>query len=145
LFLFDFSLFLSFIYFHLNLNIGFESKIQIYFLCLNGCTTTTIQHTIKYLDMLCRNQGPLLGFYFTTLNIYIYIYSHTKITLHYLGKEKKIKEKRESNTRVWWILGKKFYTSKFRVLQYVTMRPFVPCKYYKTFFTNFQCSIPGLL
>jgi hypothetical protein len=24
------------------------------------------------------------------------------------------------------------------------MRPFVPCKYHKTFFTNFQCSIPGL-
>jgi hypothetical protein len=30
-----------------------------------------------------------LGFYFTTLNIYRYIYTHThKITLHYLGKEK---------------------------------------------------------
>jgi hypothetical protein len=26
-------------------------------LSLNGCTTTTIQHTIKCLGMLCNNQG----------------------------------------------------------------------------------------
>jgi hypothetical protein len=78
LFIFDFSLFLSFIYFYSNLDIVFESKIQIYFLSLNGCTTTTIQHTIKYLGMLCKNQGPLLGFYFTTLNIYIYTHTHTQ-------------------------------------------------------------------
>jgi hypothetical protein len=57
LFLFDFSLFLSFIYFYSNLDIVFESKIQIHFLSLNGCTTTTIEHTIKYLGMLCKNQG----------------------------------------------------------------------------------------
>jgi hypothetical protein len=43
----------------------------------------------------------------------MYIYTFTrKITLHYLVKEKKIKEEREreSNTRIWWILEKKFYT-----------------------------------
>jgi hypothetical protein len=34
-----------------------------------------------------------LGFYFTILNICIYTFTH-KITLHYLGKEKKIMEKR---------------------------------------------------
>jgi hypothetical protein len=33
----------SFIYSYLNLNIIFESKIQIYLMSLNGCTTTTIQ------------------------------------------------------------------------------------------------------
>ena len=48
----------SFTYFYSNLDIVFESKIQIYFLSLNRCTTTTIQHTIKYLGMLCKNQGP---------------------------------------------------------------------------------------
>jgi hypothetical protein len=70
----------SFIYLYSNLDIVFESKIQIYFLSLNGCSTTTIQHIIKYLGMLCKNQGLFLGFYFTTLNIciYIYIHSHTK-------------------------------------------------------------------
>jgi hypothetical protein len=45
-------------FFYSSLVIVFESKIQIHFLSLNGCTTTTIQHTIKYLGMLCKNQGP---------------------------------------------------------------------------------------
>jgi hypothetical protein len=40
---FVFSIFsYSFIYFYLNLDINFESKVQIYFTSLNGCTTTTI-------------------------------------------------------------------------------------------------------
>jgi hypothetical protein len=68
----------SSIYFYSNLDIVFESKVQIYFVSLNGCTTTTIQHTIKYLGMLCKNQGLFLGFYFTTLNMCTYIHSHTK-------------------------------------------------------------------
>jgi hypothetical protein len=36
---------LSFNLFYLNLDIAFESKIQIYFMSLNGCTTTKKQHT----------------------------------------------------------------------------------------------------
>jgi hypothetical protein len=47
----------SLINFYSNLYIAFECKIQIYFMSLNGRTTTTIQHTIKCLDMLCNNQG----------------------------------------------------------------------------------------
>jgi hypothetical protein len=47
----------SFTYFYSNLDIVFESKIQIYFMSLDGCNTTTIQHTIKCLCMLCNNQG----------------------------------------------------------------------------------------
>jgi hypothetical protein len=46
----------SFTYFYSNLDIAFESKIQIHFMSLNGCTTTTIQHIIKCLGMLCNNQ-----------------------------------------------------------------------------------------
>jgi hypothetical protein len=67
----------SSIYFYSNLDVVFESKIQIYFMSLNGCTTTTIQHTIKYLGMLCKKR-TLLGLYFTTLNIYIYTHTHTQ-------------------------------------------------------------------
>jgi amino acid permease len=55
---------------------------------LNGCTTTTIQHTIKYLGMLCKNQGLFLGFYFTTLNICIYIYTHTQNNSPLIRKRK---------------------------------------------------------
>jgi hypothetical protein len=51
LFLFPYS----FTYFYSNLDIVFESKIQIYFMSLNGCNTTTIQHTIRCLGMLCNN------------------------------------------------------------------------------------------
>jgi hypothetical protein len=69
----------SFIYFYSNLDLVFESKIQIYFLSLNGCTTTTIQHIIKYLGMLCKNQGLFLGFHFTTLNICIYIQNNSPL------------------------------------------------------------------
>jgi hypothetical protein len=47
----------SFIYFYSNLDIAFESKIQMYYMSLNGCTTTTVQCTIKCLGMLCNNQG----------------------------------------------------------------------------------------
>jgi hypothetical protein len=55
-FVFYFSFFpYSFIYFYSNLDIVFELKIQIYFMSLNGCNTTTIQHTIRCLDMLCNN------------------------------------------------------------------------------------------
>jgi hypothetical protein len=32
----------SFIYFYSNLDIAFESKIQMYYMSLNGCTTTTV-------------------------------------------------------------------------------------------------------
>jgi hypothetical protein len=67
----------SFIYLYSNLDIVFESQIQIYSLSLNGCTTTTIQHIIKYLGMLCKNQGLFLGFHFTTLNICICVYTHS--------------------------------------------------------------------
>jgi hypothetical protein len=35
-------------------------------------------HTIKYLGMLRKKSRTLLGFYFTTLNIHIYIHSYTK-------------------------------------------------------------------
>jgi hypothetical protein len=50
---------LSFNLFYSNLDIAFESKIQIYFMSLNGCTTTKkSQHTKQCLDMLCNNQGP---------------------------------------------------------------------------------------
>jgi hypothetical protein len=45
------------IYFYSNLDIAFESKIQIYFMSLNGCTTTKIQHTKQCIDMICNNQG----------------------------------------------------------------------------------------
>jgi hypothetical protein len=55
-FVFYFSFFpYSFIYFYSNLDIVFESKIQIYLMSLNGCNTTIIQHTIRCLGMLCNN------------------------------------------------------------------------------------------
>jgi hypothetical protein len=47
----------SLINFYSNLYIAFECKIQIYFMSLNRRTTTTIQHTIKCVDMLCNNRG----------------------------------------------------------------------------------------
>jgi hypothetical protein len=55
-----------------------------------------------------------LGFYFTTPKTHIY----NKVNVHYLETKKRRKaSKEEGNTRIWWILGKKFYTLKFRVLQ----------------------------
>jgi hypothetical protein len=52
--------FLSFFYSYSNLGLVsffLKSKIQIYSMSLNGCTITTIQHTIKYLGVLCKNRG----------------------------------------------------------------------------------------
>jgi hypothetical protein len=40
-----------------------------------------------------------------------------KIIPHYLGKKKRKDWKGDGNTWIWWILRKKFYTPKFRVLQ----------------------------
>jgi hypothetical protein len=52
-----------------------------------------------------------LEFHFTRLTL---IYN--KIPLHYSEKRRK-SSKGEGNTWIWWILEKKFYTPKFRVLE----------------------------
>jgi hypothetical protein len=57
---------LSFNLFYSNLDISFESKIQIYFMSLNGYTTTK-KTTYKTMSRQAMQQSrTLFGFYFTT-------------------------------------------------------------------------------
>jgi hypothetical protein len=87
----------SFIYFYSNLDIVFEidnSNILHEFEWMHHHNNSTYNKISRH--AMQKNQGLFLGFYFTILNICMYTFTH-KITLHYLGKEKKIME-REGNT-----------------------------------------------
>jgi hypothetical protein len=82
---------------------------------LNGCSTKSPIQQNKSMLRHDTKLEHLLRFYFTMLT---HLHIDTKQTIPPLfRKKKRIARKRESNTRIWWILEKKFYTPKFRVLQ----------------------------
>ena len=73
---------LSFNLFYSNLDISFESKIQIYFMSLNGYTTTkknNIQNNVSASHATIKD--PFLGFILLRKKIYINVYN--KIILHF--------------------------------------------------------------
>jgi hypothetical protein len=59
---FSYSPSISFIYSYANLDLVFQSKIQMYYMSLNGCATTTIQHTEKISRHVMQQSITLLGF-----------------------------------------------------------------------------------
>jgi hypothetical protein len=79
---------------------------------LNGCSTKSPIQQNKSMLRHDTKLEHLLRFHFTMLT---HLHIDTKQNIPPLFRQKKrIARKREGNTRIWWILEKKFYTPQIQ-------------------------------